>query len=386
MSMTKLIVKNAFRHTLRVLLTIVGISVAVVTFGMLRTVVTAWNSGVAASSPNRLIVRQAVSFIFPLPYSYKEKIAAIPGVSAVSWLNWFGGTYIDKDQFFARQGCDPETLLSLYPEYTLTSKEISAFKTDRSACIVGIETAKRYGLKIGDIMNMEGDIYPGSWQFTVSGIYIPRSKTDDATQMFFHWEYLNERMKQDDLTRADQVGYYVVKINDPSRSAEISQKIDQLFKNSAAETKTETEGQFQQGFVSSSGAIISAINIMSYLIIGIILLVLCNTMIMTSRERTREYAVLKSLGFTGGHLFAFIAGEALTISMLGAGIGIALLIPIVQGFESFLPRGWFPVFIIETSTYVLAGSSALIVGVIAAIIPLYRALTMKIVDGLRFTG
>ena len=386
MSMIKLIVKNAFRHTLRVLLTIVGISVAVVAFGMLRTVVTAWNSGVAASSPNRLIVRQAVSFIFPLPYSYKEKIAAIPGVSAVSWLNWFGGTYIDKDQFFARQGCDPETLLSLYPEYTLTSKEISAFKTDRSACIVGIETAKRYGLKIGDIMNMEGDIYPGSWQFTVSGIYIPRSKTDDATQMFFHWEYLNERMKQDDLTRADQVGYYVVKINDPSRSAEISQKIDQLFKNSAAETKTETEGQFQQGFVSSSGAIISAINIMSYLIIGIILLVLCNTMIMTSRERTREYAVLKSLGFTGGHLFAFIAGEALTISMLGAGIGIALLIPIVQGFESFLPRGWFPVFIIETSTYVLAGSSALIVGVIAAIIPLYRALTMKIVDGLRFTG
>ena len=386
MSMTKLIVKNAFRHTLRVLLTIVGISVAVVAFGILRTVVTAWNSGVAASSPNRLIVRQAVSFIFPLPYSYKEKIAAIPGVSAVSWLNWFGGTYIDKDQFFARQGCDPETLLSLYPEYTLTSKEISAFKTDRSACIVGIETAKRYGLKIGDIMNMEGDIYPGSWQFTVSGIYIPRSKTDDATQMFFHWEYLNERMKQDDLTRADQVGYYVVKINDPSRSAEISQKIDQLFKNSAAETKTETEGQFQQGFVSSSGAIISAINIMSYLIIGIILLVLCNTMIMTSRERTREYAVLKSLGFTGGHLFAFIAGEALTISMLGAGIGIALLIPIVQGFESFLPRGWFPVFIIETSTYVLAGSSALIVGVIAAIIPLYRALTMKIVDGLRFTG
>jgi len=193
-------------------------------------------------------------------------------------------------------------------------------------------------------------------------------------------------MKQDDASRADQVGYYVVKIDDASKSAVISQKIDELFKNSPAETKTETEGQFQQGFVSSSGAIIGAINIMSYLIIGIILLVLCNTMIMTSRERTREYAVLKSLGFTGGHLFAFIAGEALTISLLGAGIGIALLIPIVQGFESLLPRGWFPVFIIESSTYVLAGSSALIVGIIAAIIPLYRALTMRIVDGLRFTG
>ena len=386
MSMLKLIAKNSFRHTLRVLLTIIGISIAVIAFGMLRTVVTAWSSGVEASSPNRLVVRQAVSFIFPLPFAYRDKISSIPGVQTVSWLNWFGGTYIDKDQFFARQACDPETFFTVYPEYKVTPKEMSDFKAEKNSCIVGIETAKRYNLKIGDIMNMDGDIYPGKWQFVVRGIYTPRSKSDDATQMFFHWNYLNERMKQDDPQRADNIGYYIVKINNPNLSADISKRIDDLFKNSDAETKTETEGQFQQGFVSSSGAIIGAINIMSYLIIGIILLVLCNTMIMTARERTREFAVLKTLGFTGKHLFIFIAGEAMLISFVGAGIGIAMLIPIVQSFESFLPKGWFPVFVIESSTYIMSASSALLVGIIASIVPIYRALNTRIVDGLRFNG
>ncbi len=386
MSMLKLIAKNSFRHTLRVILTIIGISIAVLAFGLLRTVVTAWSAGVAASSPNRLVTRQAISFIFTLPYAYKDKIATIPGIDQVSYFNWFGGTYIDKNQFFARVACDPETLFKVYPEYQLSPNEKAKFLSERNACIVGNETAKRYNLKIGDIMNIDGDIYPGKWQFVVRGIYTPRTKSDDATQMFFHWNYLNERMKADYPNRADEIGWYVIKIKDAGASATISQKIDNLFKNSRAETKSETEGQFQQGFVASSGAIIGAINIMSYLIIGIILLVLCNTMIMTARERTREYAVLKTLGFTGKHLFTFIAGEALIISCIGALIGLSLLIPIVQGFESFLPKGWFPVFNIENSTYLMAGSSALLVGIIASIVPIYRALNTRIVDGLRFNG
>lgn len=386
MSMLKLIAKNSFRHTLRVILTIIGISIAVLAFGLLRTVVTAWSAGVAASSPNRLVTRQAISFIFTLPYAYKDKIATIPGIDQVSYFNWFGGTYIDKNQFFARVACDPETLFKVYPEYQLSPSEKAKFLSERNACIVGNETAKRYNLKIGDIMNIDGDIYPGKWQFVVRGIYTPRTKSDDATQMFFHWNYLNERMKADYPNRADEIGWYVIRIKDAGASATISQKIDNLFKNSRAETKSETEGQFQQGFVASSGAIIGAINIMSYLIIGIILLVLCNTMIMTARERTREYAVLKTLGFTGKHLFTFIAGEALIISCIGALIGLSLLIPIVQGFESFLPKGWFPVFNIENSTYLMAGSSALLVGIIASIVPIYRALNTRIVDGLRFNG
>jgi putative ABC transport system permease protein len=386
MNMFKLVARNSFRHTLRVLLTIVGISIAVVAFGLLRTVVTAWNAGVSASSPNRLVARQAVSFIFPLPYAYKDKITNLPGVETVTFLNWFGGTYIDKDQFFARLACDPETVFKVYPEYQLPPDQMAAFVSERNSCVIGRQLAERYKLKIGDIMNMDGDIFPGKWQFVVSGIYTPRTKNDDASQMFFHWNYLNERMKKESPTRADEIGWFVIKIKDPGASATISQAVDNLFANSRAETKTETEGQFQQGFVAASGAIITAINVMSYLIIGIILLVLCNTMIMSARERTREYAVLKTLGFTGQHLLTFIAGEAMIISFAGAGIGILLLVPLVQAFESFLPKGWFPVFYVEPSTYLLAGGAAIFVGIISAALPAYRALNTRIVDGLRFNG
>lgn len=233
---------------------------------------------------------------------------------------------------------------------------------------------------------MDGDIFPGKWQFTIRGIYTPRTKNDDATQMFFHWNYLNERVKAETPVRGDEIGWFVIRIKDPNQSATISKRIDDMFANSRAETKTESEGAFQQGFVASSGAILSAINFMSYLIIGIILLVLCNTMIMSARERTREYAVLKTLGFTGKHLLTFIASESMIISLLGAAIGLLLLTPLVKGFESAMPKGWFPVFYVEPTTYVLAGSSALLVGIAASLVPIYRALNTKIVDGLRFNG
>ncbi|HRE59158.1 MAG TPA: ABC transporter permease [Candidatus Kapabacteria bacterium] len=386
MNMIALVAKNSFRHKLRVLLTIAGIAIAVVAFGLLKTVVTAWNAGVSASSPNRLVTRQAVSFIFPLPFAYRDRIAQLDGIDHVTFLNWFGGVYKDKDQFFARLACDPETLFKVYPEYQLSKAEFENFVKERNSCVIGTELAKRYNLKIGDIMNIDGDIYPGKWQFTVRGIYTPRTKNDDASQMFFHWNYINEKIKAESPTRGDEIGWFVIRIKDPNRSATISKSIDQLFANSRAETKSESEGAFQQGFVASSGAILSAINIMSYLIIGIILLVLCNTMIMTARERTREYAVLKTLGFTTKHLLIFISGESLFISIMGAGIGILLLTPLVQGFESALPKGWFPVFYVEPGTYILSAGSALIVGIAASIVPIYRAFNTKIVDGLRFNG
>lgn len=386
MKMLKLIFKNALRHKLRASLTIVGIAIAVMSFGLLRTVVTAWNSGVAASAADRLVVRQAVSFIFPLPYSYREQIARVPGVAQVTWFTWFQGVYKDKNQFFARMATNPETLLEVFPEFLLPADEFETFKKERNSCVIGSSIADQYKLKIGDVMELDGDIYPGKWQFVVRGIYKPRNKTTDATQMFFHWQYLDERIRRDDPTQAGQLGWYAVKINDPSQAAAVSEQIDALFKNSRAETKTETESAFTQGFVQSSGAILTAINVMSFVIIGIIMLVLGNTMIMSARERTREYAVLKTLGFSGGHLIAFIAGESLVISFLGALVGLALLVPMVSSFEAVMPKGFFPVFYIEAGTWVLAGSSAMAVGVVAAIVPIQRALQTRIVDGLRFIG
>ncbi|MEW6702420.1 MAG: ABC transporter permease, partial [Bacteroidota bacterium] len=163
MKALKLIFKNALRHKLRAILTIVGIAIAVLAFGLLRTVVTAWYVGVDASSANRLITRQAVSFIFPLPYSYRDKIAQVPGVSKVSFSIWFGGIYKDKNQFFARIGVDHETIFDVVPEFLITPAELETFKKERNACIVGSDIARQYNFKVGDIITLEGDIYPGRW-------------------------------------------------------------------------------------------------------------------------------------------------------------------------------------------------------------------------------
>ncbi len=386
MKILKLIFKNTLRHKLRTFLTILGISVAVIAFGTLRTVVTAWYSGVNASSANRLIVRQSVSFIFPLPLSYREKITQIPGVKEVTYANWFGGTYIDKTNFFARLAIDADTYFDVYNEFILPKDQLDTFKKERNTCVIGDEVAKKYHLKVGDIMTLSGDIYPGNWDFIVAGIYKPKLKSTDAMQMLFHWSYLNERMIQEMPARANEIGWYVVLINDPAQSASISNQIDNLFKNSPNETKTETEAAFQQGFLQSSSAIITSMNFISFVIIGIIMLVLGNTMIMAARERTREYAVLKTLGFSGRHLSIIILGESLLVSIVGGVLGLLLTFPVVNGFGVFIPKGMFPIFEIEPVTIIFACSASLIIGVVAAIFPIHKVLTLKIVDGIRFVG
>ncbi|HSD64343.1 MAG TPA: FtsX-like permease family protein [Ignavibacteriaceae bacterium] len=386
MKVFKLIFKNTLRHKLRSILTVSGIAVAVIAFGLLRTVVTAWYVGVEASAADRLITRQAVSFIFPLPYAYRDKISSVPGVGEVTFANWFQGVYIDKNQFFARLAVDANTFLDVYPEFVLSPKEISDFKKEKNSCVIGEKIAGQYNLKIGDVMAIEGDIYPGRWDFVIRGIYKPKYKTTDATQMMFHWDYVDDRMREEMPGREGDVGWYVVKINDPSKSGEISREIDALFKNSPAETKTETERAFQQGFLASTSAIITSMNVLSFVIIGIIMLVLANTMIMAARERTREYAVFKTLGFSARHLVGLIMGESLFMALLGGGVGLLITFPIVNGFAEFIPKGFFPVFEIEPVTIILAVSAAVIIGIAAAIFPIQRALRTRIVDGFRFVG
>jgi len=386
MRILKLIFRNVSRHKLRSALTILGIAMAVMFFGVLRTVVDAWYAGVDASANNRLITRHAVSFIFPLPYSYRDQIARVPGVSRVTFASWFQGVYIDQNQFFARMAVDAETFFDGYPEFKVEPDQLAAFKKERNACILGEKTARDYKLKIGDVMPVEGDIYPGKYEFVVRGIYKPRDERIDATQMLFHWQYIDERLRQEQPDRAGNVGWYIITINEPGKAAQISQTIDALFANSRAETKSETEAAFQQSFVSMSGAIITAMNFVSYVIIGVILLVLANTMVMTARERIREYAVLKTLGFTTVHIVGLIAGESLCISLLGGAIGIGLSFPMVGAIGANIPSGWFPIFDLKPMTLVFSGLSALVVGIVAALFPVWRATSMKIVDGLRQIG
>ena len=386
MELFKLLIRNTLRHKLRSFLTLVGIGVAVMAFALLRTVVTAWYAGVEASAANRLITRHAVSFVFPLPLPYRDRIAQVPGVNKVTYASWFSGVYIDKNQFFARLAVDSETFFNVYPEFVIEPVQFEAFKRERNACIIGIDIAGRYNLKLGDLMVIEGDVFPGQWEFVVRGIYEPRDQTTDPASMMFHYRYLEERVRQEMPQRSGEIGWYIVRIDDPDNSAAISQEIDQLFANSRAETKTETERAFQQSFLSAASAVITAMNIMSFVIIGIILLVLANTMVMSARERTHEFAVLKALGFSGGQLFFLIAGEALILSTLGSALGLLVTVPAVEGFQTALPKGWFPVFYIKPETVIFACVSAFLVGLVASLIPLRRVLSTRIVEGLRHVG
>jgi len=386
MELVRLMLRNTLRHKLRSLLTILGVGVAVMAFALLRTVVTAWYAGVEASAANRLISRHAVSFVFPLPLAYRDRIAKVPGVNKVTYAIWFSGVYIDKNQFFARLGVDSETFFDVYPEFVIDKEQFEVFKRERNAAIIGIDIATRYNLKIGDIMPIEGDVFPGQWEFVVRGIYTPRDQTTDPATMMFHHKYVEERIRQEMPDRAGEIGWYIVRIDDPENSAAISEEIDKLFANSRAETKTETERAFQQSFLSAASAIITAMNIMSFVIIGIILLVLGNTMVMSARERTHEYAVLKALGFSAWQIFFLIAGESLILSLLGSALGLGVTLPAVAGFEKALPKGWFPVFYIKPETIVMACAAGLLVGVVASLIPMRRVVTTRIVEGLRYVG
>lgn len=386
MELLKLMLRNALRHKLRSLLTAVGIAVAVLAFMLLRTVVTAWHAGVERSAANRLITRHAVSFVFPLPYAYRDRIARVPGVEKVTYSVWFSGVYIDKNQFFARLAVDADTFFDVYPEFLIAPDQLAAFRRERNSCIIGSEIAERYHLKIGDVMPLEGDIFPGRWEFVVRGIYEPRDKATDPTSMFFQWQYLEQQARKEKSEREGQVGWYVTRIDSADNAAAVSEAIDALFANSRAETKTETERAFHQNFLSSMGSVMTAMDIMSFVIIGIILLVLANTMIMSARERTHEYAVLKTLGFSGYHILALVAGESLCLSILGTAAGMAATVPAVSGFKNALPKGWFPIFYIEPKTVVIAALAGVAIGLAAALIPARRATTQNIVEGLRYVG
>ncbi|OPY77851.1 MAG: FtsX-like permease family protein [Syntrophorhabdus sp. PtaU1.Bin153] len=385
MHILKILFKNAFRHKLRTALTILSITIAILAFSLLRTVISAWYAGVDASSASRLVTRNAVSLIFTLPLSYEEKIRQTEGVRIVSYGNWFGGIYIDEKNFFANFAVDPKTYLDLYPEFMLTGEEKNAFLRDRKSFVAGRKLAEKYGWKIGDIITLRGTIYPGNWEFVMRGIYRGRDETTDESQFFFHWDYLNETLKKTAPERADQIGWYMIGVTNPDLATEVAERIDRTFKNSIAETLTETEKAFQLGFVSMSNAIITAIRLVSLVVIVIILAVVANTMVMTSRERIGEYAIFKTLGFGGWRIAGLIVGESLVITMTGCAIGVALTFPTAKLFGHTMGT-YFPVFNVGNDTIGYAIVSSVLVGILAAIIPTYRAIKIPIAEGLRSIG
>ena len=381
MLLPRLVAKNAFRHKLRTALTVVGIVVAITAFGLLRTIVDAWYAGANASSSARLVTRSAVSLVFSLPLTYAQKIRQVEGVKSVSWANWFGGVYISERNFFPQFAIDAPTYLEMYPEFVLPAAERKSFMTDRKATVVGRKLAEQYGWKVGDVIPLRGTIYSGNWNFTLRGIYDADQGVDQST-MFFHWDYLNESIKKIYPRRADQTGVFIVQLKDPAQAAEVSAAIDAMFRNSLAETLTETEKAFQLSFVAMTEAILLAIQAVSFVVIVIIMAVMANTMAMTARERGAEYATLKALGFSRGFVARLIFAESLGIALAGGAAAIALTVPIARAFADRMGT-LFPIFFVSEQTMLFQAVAALSVGFVAAALPAWRTASVRIVDGLR---
>lgn len=389
MSFFRLVVKNLLRHKLRVTLTVLGIGVVILTFGLLETMVKSWRAEADAAVPDRLITRHAIAFTIQVPMSYADRILSVPGVTNVTYANWFGGRYKDGKTFFAKFAVEPASYLTVHPEIVLTPQERAGFLQDRRACIVGRKLAEEHGWAIGDRIPIIGTIYPGNWEFVIRGIYRGANPTIDESDMYVHWALLDERRRLDDPDQAGTVGWLVTQIADPQQAAHTARAIDQLFANSLAETRTETEGAFQAGFVAMSGALISGVEMLAFLIVGISLLILANAMVMVTRERTREYAVMKTMGFRPSHIMVLVTSEACVIAAIGGAFGMALTIPACWAYATYVKIGMGSVPLAIALAFKTLALSVLVtglVGILAPFVPALQAARLPVTTGLRHVG
>jgi len=379
----KLILRNAGRHKLRTLLTILGLAVAVIAFSVISALIGSFYASADIVPPDRLVTQNAISYTFDLPLAYKEKIESVPGVKQAVYANWFGGMYNNNPKdFFPNFAVGPETYFDVYSEFVVLPEQKEMFWKEKNSAIAGQKLINRYGWQIGDPIRLTSMIYPGNWDFILRGVYVGSEPGVDETGLIFRWDYFDERLREVAPMMSGRTGWYTVKIDNADNAASVSAAIDELFKNSSAETLTQTEEAFTLNFLAQMEAIIKGMRIMSYLIIGVIMLVLVNTMAMSARERISEYALLKTFGFRPFHLIGLILGESLVLALIGCGLGILLTFPIMGAVSQML-LGFFTIVDASGSTFALSVMFAVLVGLIASLFPIFRATRLSIIDGLR---
>jgi len=373
-----LIFANLFRKKIRTTLTLGSFVVALFLFGFLAVVHGAFNQGLEVAGANRLVVVNKVSIIQPLPISYKDKLAQIPGVTLVTHANWFGGVYQDERNFFPQFAIEDETYRQMFPEFLVPDDQWKIFTDDRVGAIVGEDLVKRFHWKVGDRVPIKGTIFPGTWEFNIDGIYKGSRPQDDTTQFWFHYKYLEERENQ---YWKGLIGWYTVRIDDPGNATRVAAAIDDTFANSPWETKTETEKAFAAGFVKQAGNIEFLLLSIGSVVFFTLLLVTGNTMAIAVRERMRELAVLKAVGFSDGFVLLLVLGESLFLAVIGGGLGLALCkLFTLRGDPT---GGMMPYFYLALPAVILGLLASLTVGLAAGILPAWAAMRLRVADALR---
>lgn len=380
--------KNLRRSLFRTTFTIAGASVALVAFIMLRTVLWAWNVGAEHAAQDRIATRHKVTFIMQLPKRYIEDIRAVPGVKQATWANWFGAKVPTKpNEFFANFAVDGESYLDVIDEMVLTPEDKARWLADRKGAIVGRVLANKMGWKVGDKVVLEGTIYPGDWEFTVDGIYTASKKSLDESQFLFHWAYMNEGVPE---RRRDTIGWVMSRIENGSRSGEISQAIDKIFDEREVQTVTMSERNMQVSFMAGFSSILKVLELVSIVILGIMLLILGNTMAMAVRERDREFAVLRAIGYEPIHIRLFVLGEAVALGLasgiVGVGVGYLFVTKVIGRALEENMGSWFPYFRVSPEIAITAMVIAMALSLLASLLPSMQAGRGSVIDALRRVG
>jgi putative ABC transport system permease protein len=380
--------RNLTRNKTRVALTILGVAAAVLTFLLLRTVVWAWTFATETGAQDRLATRHKVSFILPLPKHYADKVREVPGVKAATWMNWFGAKDPRNEaDFFASLAVDHTTFTEVYPDVVIPPDALERWKSEPQGAVIGDVLAERKGWKVGDRVTLLGTIFPGDWEFTVSGIYTITSKAFDRSQFLFRWDYLNNKVPE---RQRDQIGWVLSRIDDPARSADITRTIDGRFEDSDNQTLSQSERALNTSFMGMFSAVLSALDIVSLVILLIMMLILGNTIAMGVRERTNEYGVMRAIGFLPRHVALFIMGEGLFVGLLGGLAGLALAFPLIGGvgrwIEESAMASIFPFFRLQATAVIAAIAFAVVLGGVASLLPAYRASRLSVTDALRRVG
>ncbi len=381
--------RNLFRRRGRTILTLIVIAVTVLIFSLLRTVDHAWKVGAEEAAKDRLATRHKVSITMQLPKRYIDDVrdpAKIPGIKAATWANWFGGKDPrERVPFFAAFAADHLSWFDVMDEMQVEPAVLEAWKQTNNGAILGDVLAKDLGVKVGDDLTITSDIYPGDWKFRVVGIYTPLRKTVDRNSLVFRWDFLNNDPRA--AFSKEQIGWIMSRIDDPSKSAEISRRIDKLFDERDDQTVTMSERTFQLSFLGGFSAILTALEWVSLVILLIMLLILANTVAMSVRERTHEYGVLRAIGFSPRYVFGFILGEAVLIALLGGVVGAVLTMLLINGalgpaLEENM-GAFFPYFRTPTAVIGMALAGAVLIGVISGLVPAFGASRRKVTDALR---
>ena len=377
MKFLPLVLANLGRHKRRVFLTISSVALALFLFASLRTVVTTLARSAQFGSARRLIVQNATGLVFPLPLSYGNRLKADKGITQVSWANWFGGRYGDGKRFFAQFAIDPTSYLSMYPEISVPEDQKQAFIRERSSAMIGRRLLDVFGWKLGQNVTIQGTIFPGDWTFTIRAVYTPTDPVINDDVLFFHHDYLEEK-----IGRPGIAGWYVVEISDPNNAAGMAKMVDDQFRNSNAPTKTGTEQAFNASFATMWGNVSLLMGTIGMAVVFAILLVTANAMMMNARERTKEIAVLKTIGFGNGRLFSMVMLEAGIITVIGAiiGLGGAKLLYKTTNFNA---AGFLPGFDVTTDTLLLGAGIALLLMLASGLVPAIRAARLPVVQALR---